>query len=164
MTAFSRSAACWLTLVALVAPGGVMAQGVVGFATAPALHLGGKIAGRSTVVHAQDLAEIGRETIRAETPWTAGPTVYEGVKLARLLDHVGADGQDLEIVDRRGDSLGMAIADATARGAFLVDRRAAADDALGKRGPFWLVFPVPPDGQPAMGPPAIAGIVELRIR
>jgi len=162
----SLTAACLAVAlgVALAAPGVPLAQGVTRLPPGPVLRLSGEIDGRSAVIGARELAALGRETVRAVVPWQGAPAPYEGVPLARLLDHMGAAGDELELFDGRGHSLGFSIADAVGRGALLVERPAQGPAGLGKRGPFWLVFPLADDGRPSLGPPAVAGLVELRVR
>lgn len=126
-----------------------MAQGV----SRSALLVTGRIEGGRQWLDAERLAVLGPRTIEAVPPWSDGPERLEGVPLAELLAHVGAEGQRIELRDARGHSLGVAIHDVVAGGAFLAARR--------DRGPFWLVFA---HGPPHFGPPPMAGLVELRVR
>lgn len=162
MTALRRAAAGAL-LGVLLLPGWPWAQPPGSGVGPPALRLSAPADGRTMTVGPDRLAMLGREMVRVAVPWTHGAVLYEGVSLRRLLAHFAARGSELEVVDGRGHSIGVAIDDALARGAFVVERRAGESAALGKRGPFWLVFSDDADGAPGFGPRAFAGLVELRV-
>ena len=93
------------------------------------------------------LAELGDTKFETSTIWTEGTQIFEGVSLRRLLDVVGADGQNLTISALNDYSIDMPVSEARQVGPILAISRNAQPMAIRDKGPIWLVYPYDSDAK-----------------
>ena len=85
---------------------------------------------------------LGADALETSTPWHHGTQRFEGVRLARLLDHVGADGLAALILHAMNDYTALVpLADVVRYDPLLALRRNGADMPVADRGPLFLVYP-----------------------
>jgi len=132
-----------LALPILAPPGRGLAQTAAG---REVLTVSGRIAaahlaqGARFDLHA--LEALGLETLETRTPWTGAEIRrFEGIRLARLLGAVGAEGAQLRAVALNDYAITASIAELTAAGGFLATRQDGQPLRIRDRGPIWLLFP-----------------------
>ncbi len=86
----------------------------------------------------QDLGVTGFET---STIWTEGVSLYEGVLLATLLTHVGAEGSTLHAVALNDYTVNFPLQEVHDDGPILAFRRDGAAMPVRDKGPLWLIYP-----------------------
>ena len=86
------------------------------------------------------LEALARASFVTTTPWTAGPTAFEGVALTDLLAAVGASGSAMTVTALNDYSATIPIADARS-GAILAYRLNGAYFSVREKGPLWLMYP-----------------------
>lgn len=87
------------------------------------------------------LEELGMQTIVTSTPWFTGKVTFEGVPLAKLLERVGAKGEEIVAIalnDYRGQ---VPVADAEKYGVILALKRDGEYMPVRDKGPIFIVYP-----------------------
>jgi hypothetical protein len=87
------------------------------------------------------LEAIGLTRIRTQTKWTQGVSVFEGVLLRDLLDHVGASGTEIHAVALNDYKVTIPIADFRTYDVILAFRRDGAPMPVREKGPLWIMYP-----------------------
>ena len=101
----------------------------------------GKIKTGEALVTREFIEKIGAEELHTETPFTNRPSTYSGIKLGRLIEELGAFGEDVSAIGDQRTSVGFSLSEAINHGAFLAFARDGVDLATQTQGPFWIVFP-----------------------
>jgi len=118
-------------------------------ATAPLLTISGRIthagADGRLVLDANALAALPRQTVTAETPWTEGPTTFEGVSLKAVLDLAGAEGSQLHAIALNDYAVDIPIADADDPRIIIADTMNGTKLRVRDFGPLWIVYPLSDD-------------------
>ena len=116
------------------------------------LSISGAIGKRNTPDAAQfDLAmleALGLESFTTTTPWYTGPVTFEGVRMSRLLEHVGATGTTLVAFALNDYSTEIPISDFTKFPALLALKRDGVYMPVRDKGPLFIVYPY--DSEPAL--------------
>lgn len=86
------------------------------------------------------LEALARSSFVTATPWTSGPTTFEGVALADLLAAVGASGKVMTVTALNDYSATIPVSDAQS-GAILAYRINGAYFSIREKGPLWLMYP-----------------------
>lgn len=94
------------------------------------------------------LESIGMESFVTETPWFTGPSKFEGVPLAKLMEMVGAKGDELEAVALNDYRATVPIADFADHGVILALKRDGEYMPVRDKGPLFIVYPY--DSDPAL--------------
>lgn len=90
----------------------------------------------------QDLAALGEESFDTATIWTEGEQRFTGLRLRRLLDHLGVEAQaQVTLVAVNDYQITMPASEATPGGALLAYLRNGTAMSLRDKGPLWLVYP-----------------------
>ncbi|PWS35518.1 hypothetical protein DFH01_18110 [Falsiroseomonas bella] len=88
------------------------------------------------------LEALGRADLVTRTAWTGdAPRRFAGVPLARLLQHVGAQGQMLRAVALNDYAITAPVPELLQHGAFLATREDDQPLRIRDRGPVWMIFP-----------------------
>lgn len=132
-----------ILLPALAAAPPVLAGTAPAPRTRPILQVGGRIGmGEGTQFDLAGLEALGRADLVTRTAWTGNaPRRFAGIPLARLLDHVGAQGQVLRAVALNDYAITAPVAELRQHGAFLATREEDEPLRIRDRGPVWMIFP-----------------------
>ena len=87
------------------------------------------------------LEALPASTIRTTTIWTEGPQVFQGVSLAVLLDHVGAEDGTILAVALNDYAVKIPTTDAMEDGPIIAYQRNDAALSVRDRGPLWIIYP-----------------------
>ena len=89
-----------------------------------------------------DLEALGADAMETATPWHHGVQRFEGVRLAKLLDHVGAENLAAANFHALNDyTASVPLADVRRYDLLLALRRNGADMPVADKGPMFLVYP-----------------------
>ncbi|MFO1349997.1 MAG: molybdopterin-dependent oxidoreductase [Gammaproteobacteria bacterium] len=107
------------------------------------------IEGKVLVANSQHGAEFDKamleampqQTVRTETPWTDGVTVFEGPLLSTVLERVGAQGEVLEAAALNDYKVEIPVADARRYPVIVALKMNGAALQVRTRGPLWVVYP-----------------------
>jgi hypothetical protein len=88
------------------------------------------------------LFALGSEKLETETHFTKGMQSFEGVRLAVLLEAVGANGTVLTATGLDGYSVDIPMEDATRFSVFLAMKWNGAVMKVRNKGPVWIVYPI----------------------
>ena len=82
-------------------------------------------------------------SVRFETTtiWTEGDQQFEGVSLAVLLDHVGAEGDTLHAVALNDYAVTIPFSDAIEGGPIIAYLHNGAEMSVREKGPLWIIYP-----------------------
>ena len=94
------------------------------------------------------LEELGVKSFSTTTPWYNGAVSFEGVPMARLLDHVGAAGTKVTAQALNDYSTEIPQDDFRSFGAILALKRDGAYMPVRDKGPLFIVYPY--DSDPAL--------------
>lgn len=139
-----RAVAAYLAvLVMSVLPAGA---GTLSDPTGPVvLTVTGKIGnGNTSGVAAFDLEMLeamGTAEITTSTIWTSGLVTFTGVRLAKLLEHVDAQGSTLEATAINNYSIAIPVSDATDDGPIIAYLRDGKHMSIRDKGPLWIIYP-----------------------
>lgn len=92
-----------------------------------------------------DIARIealGLVALSTSNPFVEGVQHFEGVPLARLLDHVGAEGETLVSRALDGYVVDIPVADVRNYPVILATRRDGRHMHVRQKGPLWVIYPV----------------------
>jgi len=94
------------------------------------------------------LEALGMETFSTTTPWYDGPVKFEGVRMSRLLDTVGATGTTVTAMALNDYSSEIPIEDFRKYPVILALKRDGAYMPVKDKGPLFIVYPY--DSDPAL--------------
>jgi hypothetical protein len=109
----------------------------------PILTISGKIsAGEGTVKFDRAALEaIGMVTIETNTPWYKGPVKFEGVRLDKLMQAVGASGDRVQAIALNDYSSEIPIEDFAKHQVILALKRDGEYMPVRDKGPLFVVYP-----------------------
>ncbi|MDO9637891.1 MAG: molybdopterin-dependent oxidoreductase [Pseudotabrizicola sp.] len=84
---------------------------------------------------------IGVVTMHTGTIWTDGTSEFQGVELARLLAHLGADGRTLRLTALNDYAVEIPVSEAVDGGPMLAFRMDGKDLSPRDKGPLWMIYP-----------------------
>ncbi|MFW2541811.1 molybdopterin-dependent oxidoreductase [Primorskyibacter sp. 2E107] len=87
------------------------------------------------------LKALGESEIVTETIWTSGVRTFTGVRLHKLLDHVGAEGETLSAYAINDYRVEIPVSDATQDGPILAYAMDGAAMSRREKGPLWVIYP-----------------------
>lgn len=88
-----------------------------------------------------DIEALGSEKITTTTPWDEGTVTYEGVPLAKLMQHVGAQGTTTVFLALNNYSTAIPMADFSQYGTILAVKRNGQYMDVKDKGPLFVVYP-----------------------
>lgn len=88
-----------------------------------------------------DLREIGMTTVNTSKIWTEGVHEFNGVLLRDLLDHLDAEGSEIEATAINDYAITIPISDAVADGPIIAYEMDGATMTRRQKGPLWVIYP-----------------------
>lgn len=87
------------------------------------------------------LEALGTESFTTNTPWFTGPVKFEGVRMAKLLDHIGASGTTITAIALNDYTSEIPIEDFRKYPVILATKRDGAYMPVKDKGPLFIVYP-----------------------
>lgn len=84
---------------------------------------------------------MGVVTMHTGTIWTDGTSEFQGVELANLLAHLGADGSILRLSALNDYAVEFPASEAVEGGPMLAFRMDGKDLSPRDKGPLWMIYP-----------------------
>lgn len=110
--------------------------------SAVALTVDGQIEGGKPVDFSiSELEELGTREIKTSTPWHDGIVTFEGVPLARLMEHVKATGNTAAVLALNNYSTAVPLSDFVDYGVILATRQDGAYMSVSEKGPLFVIYP-----------------------
>lgn len=107
------------------------------------------VSGRITQTNTEDAASFDRAMLESleqdgfetTTPWYTGPVKFEGVRMSRLMEAVGASGTSVTAVALNDYTTDLPVADFAKYGVLLAMKRDGAYMPVSDKGPLFIVYP-----------------------
>lgn len=111
------------------------------------------VSGRIGVFNKGETAEFDRSMLEAlgmdgfvtTTPWYSGPVLFEGVRMERLMQAVGATGESVTAIALNDYTTEIPLADFHAYGTILALKRDGNYMPVRDKGPLFVVYPYDSD-------------------
>ena len=87
------------------------------------------------------LEALGMESFETTTPWYNGPVKFEGVRMQKLMQAVGAAGERVTAVALNDYTTDIPIADFERYGVLLALKRDGNEMPVRDKGPLFIVYP-----------------------
>jgi hypothetical protein len=87
------------------------------------------------------LESVGIDGFETATPWYSGPIRFDGVRMSRLMQHVGATGDKVTAVALNDYTTELPISDFEKYGVILATKREGAYMPVRDKGPLFIVYP-----------------------
>lgn len=87
------------------------------------------------------LEALGITSFTTSTIWTEGESLFQGVLLGVLLDHLGADGTEVVATAINEYRVTIPLEDVGPEAPIIAYRRDGAPMPLRNKGPLWIVYP-----------------------
>lgn len=87
------------------------------------------------------LEALGTESFETTTPWYNGPVKFEGVRMQKLMQAVGAFGKVVTAIALNDYTTDIPIADFEHYGVLLAMKRDGNDMPVRDKGPLFIVYP-----------------------
>ncbi len=87
------------------------------------------------------LEGLGQVGFQTTTPWYNGPVRFDGVRMTRLMEAVGATGSNVMAVALNDYTTDLPVADFEKYGVLLAIRRDGAYMPVRDKGPLFIVYP-----------------------
>ncbi|WP_274424592.1 molybdopterin-dependent oxidoreductase [Chelativorans sp. YIM 93263] len=87
------------------------------------------------------LESMGMVSFVTSTPWYSEPSEFEGVPLAELMERVGAQGTEVEVVALNDYRAQIPISDFSTFGTILALKRNGEEMPIRDKGPLFVVYP-----------------------
>lgn len=87
------------------------------------------------------LEALGREKIETSTPWHDGKVTFEGVSLARLMEHVGASGGTAAVLALNNYRTEIPLSDFATYGVILATKKDGRYMSVSDKGPLFVIYP-----------------------
>ena len=84
---------------------------------------------------------LGMEGFETTTPWYNGPVKFEGVRMQKLMQAVGATGESVTVIALDDYTIDIPIADFERYGVLLALRRDGNEMPVRDKGPLFIVYP-----------------------
>lgn len=91
------------------------------------------------------LDRLDQISFTTTTPWTAGPTTFQGVSGRAFIAAIGARGSVLRAKAMNDYGVTIPIDDFLSRGAIIATRINGAPVSVREKGPLWVVYPYDSD-------------------
>lgn len=134
-----------LGTAAIAAPGTRAADGLPTPAGKPVLTVSGRIGifnkGETAEFDLAMLEALGTDQFTTTTPWYSGPVLFEGVRMQRLMQAVGATGQSVTAVALNDYVTELPINDFVTYGTMLALKRNGNYMLVRDKGPLFIVYP-----------------------
>lgn len=91
------------------------------------------------------LEKLGVTSFTTKTPWYSDPVTFEGVPMARLLEHLGASGEKLVAQALNDYTTEIPLADFKTYNTILAIKRDGAYMPVRDKGPLFIVYPYDSD-------------------
>ena len=106
------------------------------------LTIDGKISGGVPIdFTASQLEAIGSGQIVTATPWHEGTPVFEGVPMAMLLSHVGAEGEEADVLALNNYRTSIPLTDFTTYPVLLAIKQDGDYMSVRNKGPLFIIYP-----------------------
>ncbi len=111
----------------------------------PILSIAGKIErtneGGSAIFDRAMLEQLGPDGFQTSTPWYAGSVRFDGLRMARLMQAVGATGSIVTAVALNDYTTDIPISDFEQYGVILAIKRDGAYMPVRDKGPLFIIYP-----------------------
>lgn len=87
------------------------------------------------------LEALGQDGFETTTPWYTGPVRFEGVRMQRLMQAVGASGEHVTAIALNDYTTEIPMSDFGRYGVLLAMKRNGADMPVRDKGPLFIVYP-----------------------
>ena len=87
------------------------------------------------------LEALGMESFETTTPWYNGPVKFEGVRMNRLMQAVGASGESVTATALNDYTTDIPVADFERYGVLLAMKRDGNEMLVRDKGPLFIVYP-----------------------
>ena len=145
MSALTRRALSSLMLGCLAPFGANAAHSTAPSSGKPVLTISGRInapSGSDSVAFDMAALEgVGIDGFETATPWYNGPIRFDGVRMSRLMQHVGAAGDKVTAVALNDYTTELPISDFEKYGVILATKRDGAYMPVRDKGPLFIVYP-----------------------
>ena len=145
MSALTRRALGGFMLGCLAPFGARAARTAAPSSSKPVLTISGHIkppgSGDSIAFDMAALESVGLDGFETATPWYSGPTRFDGVRMSRLMQLVGATGNRVTAVALNDYTTDLPFSDFEKYGVILATRRDGAYMPVRDKGPLFIVYP-----------------------
>jgi hypothetical protein len=93
------------------------------------------------------LEALGMETIETTTPWHDGSVTFEGVRLDKLMDYVGATGKQVVAVALNDYSSELPVEDFSKHNPILALKLNGEYMPVSDKGPLFIIYPFDSDSE-----------------
>jgi len=128
------------------------ATGLIAPTSKALLTVTGKIAntnkGNAAVFDRSMLEALGMDGFETTTPWYNRPVRFDGVRMQRLMQVVGASGTSVTAVALNNYTTDIPLADFERYGVLLAMKRDGVDMPVSDKGPLFIVYPY--DSEPEL--------------
>ena len=97
--------------------------------------------GNAAIFDRPMLEALGLDGFRTTTPWYDGPVRFDGVRMRRLMQAVGAFGTEVVVSALNGYVIEIPMSDFERYGALLAMKRDGVDMPVRDKGPLFIVYP-----------------------
>ena len=87
------------------------------------------------------LQSLDTTTFKTSTIWTEGNHLFEGVSLAKLVEHLGIEGESLQATAINDYAVEIPLEDAVEDGPIIAYKMDGETMSLRDKGPLWIVYP-----------------------
>lgn len=87
------------------------------------------------------LESLGMESFETTTPWYNGPVKFEGVRMKKLMQAVGASGESVTAIALNDYTTDIPVADFERYGVLLALKRDGNEMPVRDKGPLFVVYP-----------------------
>ncbi|MGP6085893.1 molybdopterin-dependent oxidoreductase [Antarctobacter jejuensis] len=87
------------------------------------------------------LRDVDATQFETDTIWTAGTVTFTGVQLDKLLEYVGAEGTEIEMIALNDYAVSVPSDDAVDGGPIIAYEMNGKTMSRRDKGPLWLVYP-----------------------
>ena len=137
--------ACLTLIIAVVFSGASLAAEISPPKGPVILTVEGAIENRNTDMGAifdfEMLGSLPRHTVTTTTPWTQGKQIFEGVRMADILAHVGATGNLLTAYALNDYFIDIPVGDIATFDMLLADTHNGDRMSVRDKGPLWIIYP-----------------------
>ncbi|WP_134499474.1 molybdopterin-dependent oxidoreductase [Microvirga pakistanensis] len=115
----------------------------------PILTVSGNISvtnqGNTAVFDRAMLEAVGTVSFETETPWYSEPVKFEGVPLAKLMQHLGAKGEHIVVTALNDYSSDIPFTDIMKYNVILATKQNGQYMSVRDKGPLFIVYPFDSD-------------------
>lgn len=98
------------------------------------------------------LERLPQRTVETYTDWTTGLQSFTGVPLAELLEHVGAEGEEIHAVALNDYAITIPVSDAYEYPVLLALKHNGEYMRIRDKGPLWIIYPSDEPSADSLGP------------